>query len=93
MSEGRKEQEIDRWIGAASAVLQMFYRSVVVRRELSWMTKLSIYQSFYVPTLTCGHKLWAVTDRMRSRIQEPNHPGWAGVKSLLIYIESSQMRW
>ena len=35
MSDGRREREIDRRIGAASAVVQTFYRSVVVRRELS----------------------------------------------------------
>jgi len=31
--------------------------------------KLSIYRSIYVPTLTYRHKLWVVTERMRSRIQ------------------------
>jgi len=30
---------------------------------------LSIYRSIYVPTLTYGHKLWVVTERMRSPIQ------------------------
>ncbi|TWW71177.1 hypothetical protein D4764_17G0006600 [Takifugu flavidus] len=34
-SEGRMEQEIDRRIGAASAVMQTLHWSVVVKRELS----------------------------------------------------------
>ncbi|TWW68211.1 hypothetical protein D4764_19G0000090 [Takifugu flavidus] len=34
-SEGRMEQEIDRRIGAASAVMQTLHQSVVVKRELS----------------------------------------------------------
>jgi len=40
-----------------------------VKRELSRKAKLSIYRSIYVPTLTYGHKLWVVTEGMRSRIQ------------------------
>ncbi|TWW67188.1 hypothetical protein D4764_02G0002290 [Takifugu flavidus] len=58
MSEGRMEQEIDRRIGAASAVMRTLHRSVVVKRELSQKAKLSIYRSIFVPTLTYGHELW-----------------------------------
>ncbi|CAM4611183.1 unnamed protein product [Leuciscus chuanchicus] len=68
-SEGRMEWEIDRRIGAASAVMRSMYRSVVVKKELSRKAKLSIYQSIYVPTLTYGHELWVMTERIRSRIQ------------------------
>ena len=46
------EREMDRQIGAASAVMRALYRTVVVKRELSRKAKLSIYQSIYVPTLT-----------------------------------------
>ncbi len=31
------------------------YQSVVVKKELSYKAKLSIYRSIYVPTLTYGH--------------------------------------
>ncbi|KAK3527289.1 hypothetical protein QTP86_018597 [Hemibagrus guttatus] len=68
-SEGRMDREIDRRIGAAAAVMQSMYRSVVVKKELSRKAKLSIYQSIYVPTLTYGHELWVMTERVRSRIQ------------------------
>ncbi|MDF4367610.1 hypothetical protein P3387_26150, partial [Vibrio parahaemolyticus] len=51
-SEGRMEREIDRRIGAASAVMRALNRSVVVKRELSQKAKLSIYRSIFVPTLT-----------------------------------------
>jgi hypothetical protein len=68
-SEGRMEREIDRRIGAASAVMRTLHRSVVVKRELSRKAKLSIYQSIFVPTLTYGHELWVVTERTRSRVQ------------------------
>nr|XP_049577496.1 glycine receptor subunit alpha-3 isoform X1 [Syngnathus scovelli] len=68
-SEGRMEREIDRRIGAASAVMRTLYRSVVVKRELSQKAKLSIYPLIYAPILTYGHELWVVTERTRSRIQ------------------------
>ncbi|XP_047467164.1 uncharacterized protein LOC125023726 [Mugil cephalus] len=68
-SEGRMEQEIDRRIGAASAVLRVLNQSVVVKRELSRKAKLSIYRAIYVPTLTYGHQLWVMTERTRSQIQ------------------------
>ena len=40
-----------------------------MKKELSQKAKLSIYRSIYIPTLTYGHELWVVTERMRSRIQ------------------------
>ncbi|KAK3529874.1 hypothetical protein QTP86_007288 [Hemibagrus guttatus] len=67
-SEGRMDREIDRRIGAAAAVMRSMYWSVVVK-ELSQKAKISIYQSIYVPTLTYGHELWVMTERIRSRIQ------------------------
>ena len=33
MSEGRRQREIDRRIGAAAAVMQSLYQSVVVKKE------------------------------------------------------------
>ncbi|KAK3515257.1 hypothetical protein QTP70_013021, partial [Hemibagrus guttatus] len=68
-SEGRMDREIDRRISAAAAVMRSMYWSVVVKKELSRKAKLSIYQSIYVPTLTYGHELWVMTERVRSRIQ------------------------
>ncbi|KAI3376109.1 hypothetical protein L3Q82_016635 [Scortum barcoo] len=41
-SEGKMEREIDRRIGAASAVMRSVYRTVVVKKELSRKAKLSI---------------------------------------------------
>ncbi|TWW55191.1 hypothetical protein D4764_09G0002400 [Takifugu flavidus] len=70
-SEGRMEREINRRIGAASAVMRALNRSVMVKRELSWKAKLSIYRSIYAPVLTYGHQCWVMTERTRSRIQAP----------------------
>ncbi|KAI3370712.1 hypothetical protein L3Q82_007269 [Scortum barcoo] len=78
------EREIDRRIGAASAVMRSVYRTVVVvKKELSRKAKLSIYRSIYVPHLTYGHELWVMTERTRSpmdtsgRNEFPPQGGWA----------------
>ncbi|KAI3377375.1 hypothetical protein L3Q82_008564 [Scortum barcoo] len=69
-SEGKIEREIDRRIGAASAVMRSVYRTVVVKKELSRKAKaLDLPGSIYAPTLTYGHELWVMTERTRSRIQ------------------------
>ena len=68
-SDGKLEQEMNRRIGASSAIMRALLRSIVVKRELSQKAKLSIYWSIFVPTLTCSHEIWIVTERMRSQIQ------------------------
>lgn len=42
---------------------------VVVKREPSQKATPWIYQSIYILTLTYGHELWVVTERMRSWTQ------------------------
>ncbi|KAI3363966.1 hypothetical protein L3Q82_001544 [Scortum barcoo] len=66
-SEGKIEREIDRRIGAASAVMRSVYRTVVVKKELSRKAKLSIYRSIYAPHLTYGHELWGGVPGMSHR--------------------------
>ena len=67
--EGRTEQEIDRRLSAASAIMWSLYWSVVVKRELSQKARLSVYRLIFVPSLNYGHKLWVLTERMRSWTQ------------------------
>ncbi len=50
-SEGA-QHEINRWVGAVSAVMWALYWTVGVKRKLSWKAKLLINQSIYVPSLT-----------------------------------------
>ena len=68
-SEGTREREMGRRIGAAGAVLRSLCRTIVMKRELSQKAKLSIYRSIFIPTLTYGHEGWVMTERTRSRIQ------------------------
>lgn len=56
------ERGIDRRMGAASAVINLLSKSVVVT--------LSIYRSIdYVSTLTCCHEVLVMTGRMGLRIR------------------------
>ncbi|TWW76641.1 hypothetical protein D4764_12G0000310 [Takifugu flavidus] len=93
-SEGGMEREIDRRIGAASAVMRALNRSVVVKKELSRKAKFSIYRSIYVPVLTYGRQRWVMTERTRSRTQAAEMsflPRVAGL-SLRDRVRSSDIR-
>jgi len=68
-SDGWLEREMDRRIGASSAMMMALLRSIVVKMELSWKAKVSVHCSIFVPTLTYGHEIWVETKRTRSRIQ------------------------
>jgi len=62
-------KEIDKRIGKANAVLREIYRSVVTKRELSNIVKLSVIKSVCVPILTCIHESWLMTGRILSQVQ------------------------
>lgn len=64
-SEGRMEQEVDRFGGASEVI----WTPLRVKQELSRKVKLLIYWSICVPPLNCSHELWVVTERTRSQIQ------------------------
>ncbi len=44
-------------------------RSVVRKAELSRKAKISVFQSVFAPTLTYGHEIWVMTEKIRSRVQ------------------------
>ncbi|KAK3559963.1 hypothetical protein QTP86_033662 [Hemibagrus guttatus] len=58
--------QTDQCSGSSNAVYVLV---CCVKKELSQKAKLTIYQSSYVPSLTYGHELWVMTERVRSRIQ------------------------
>ena len=63
-SDGRQDEELDTRIGKASAVMRALHYSVVMRRELSKMAKLSILKTVFVPIFTYDHESWVMTERM-----------------------------
>ena len=65
MCEGRMEQDINRRVSVSSAAMQTPHQSTVVKEELSQKTRFSVN----ILTLTCGHELWVMTEKMRLWIQ------------------------
>lgn len=68
LSEGGKQWELDRWIGASVEMLKLYW-DVVGRRDLGMELKILIYWSVYIPTFIYG-ELCVVTERVGSSIQE-----------------------
>lgn len=68
-SDGKSNAELSCRIGQAGSILRELGQSVIRKAELSVQAKLSVFNSVYVPTLTYGHEIWVVTERIRSRIQ------------------------
>ncbi|TWW75583.1 hypothetical protein D4764_13G0002450 [Takifugu flavidus] len=84
-SEGRMEQEIDRRISAASAVMRTLHRSVVVKKGEERRSSRFTGRSSFLPS----PMVMSFGDRVRSSaIREE-----LGVEPLLIHVERSQMRW
>jgi len=57
------------WIDKANAVLRELHRSLVTKRKLSNIAKLSVFKSAFVPILTCDPESWVMTE-MISQGQE-----------------------
>ena len=68
-SDGRQDEELHTRIGKASAVMRALRCSIVVKRELPKMAKLSIFKAVFVPILTYGHESWEMIERMKSLVQ------------------------
>jgi len=64
------EDAIDSRIGKANASLRELYIALwTKKRELSNNAKLSVFKLVFVPILTYGHELWAMTESMLSKVQ------------------------
>lgn len=55
---------MDKQIVAVSTITQSMCKTAVVKRKLHQKAKLSINKSVHVPTLTYGHKLRVLTERI-----------------------------
>lgn len=62
---------------------------VVVRKEMRWTVKFSIYQFIYVPTVTYGYELWIMSKNTKPWIQTAERNffiGWSRSTLSWIYI-------
>ena len=66
-SEERQDEELDTRIDKASAVIRALHYSVVIKRELSKKTKLSIFKTIFVPINT--YKAVVETDSSETKTE------------------------
>ncbi|KAL3043760.1 hypothetical protein OYC64_003589 [Pagothenia borchgrevinki] len=85
-SEGTMEREMGRRIGAAGAVLQSLYRTVVTKRELSQKAKQIQAAEMGFLRRVAGVSL---RDKVRSSVIREG----LGVEPLLLRVERSQLKW
>ncbi|TWW73379.1 hypothetical protein D4764_15G0007730 [Takifugu flavidus] len=93
MSEGRMEQEIDRRIGAASAVMRTLHWSVVVKRDGEEIAEPNCEALDLLVDLRSYPHLWVAGLSLRDRVRSSAIREELGVQPLLLRIERSQMRW
>ena len=67
--EGTCDDEIEKRIGAASKAIGALRKEVLERRELSKDTKMRVFNTVIIPTLTYGCETWTLQKRHRSSIQ------------------------
>ena len=93
-SDGRQDKELDTRIGKASAVMRALHYSVVMKRELSKKTKLSIFKTVFVPILTNGHESWVMSKRVRSQVQPSEMRFQRRIEGVTLFnkVRSSEIR-
>jgi hypothetical protein len=67
--EGKMEEEINARIKAAVRLFHGIKQAFLNKKEISKQTKIAVYKSTYVPTLTYGCETWNMNQRQKSRIQ------------------------
>ncbi|XP_073989088.1 uncharacterized protein [Rhodnius prolixus] len=68
-SDGRVKDELNSRCAASGKLFQAINKKFVSKREVSKQTKLRIFNSIYLPTLTYGCESWALTKNSKNRIQ------------------------
>ena len=66
---GTQDEELSVQSGKASAAVQALHHFGVLKRDLLKKLKLLVFKAIFVPILTCSHKSWVMTERMRSHMQ------------------------
>lgn len=67
--DGKIDIEINERIGAASRLFHSIRNKFLGKREITKKTKLAVYKSTFVPTLTYGCESWALTKKHKSKLQ------------------------
>jgi hypothetical protein len=66
--DGRIDKEINNRIKKASQIYYKINNTVLGKKEVDPKTKIQIYKSVHIPTLTYGAESWPLTTRHENRI-------------------------
>jgi hypothetical protein len=65
----RIDPEVNNRIAAAGRLYHAISRGFTGKREVSKMTKLTVYRTVYLPTLTYSAESWTLGAKQHSRLQ------------------------
>ncbi|KAJ8935859.1 hypothetical protein NQ318_015970 [Aromia moschata] len=68
-SQGYQDQEINARIQSASNMFHSMKSSFIGKKEVSIKTKMSVYNSIYVPILIFGCESWVLNQKHKSMVQ------------------------
>jgi hypothetical protein len=68
MNDGRTDKDINNRIKKANQIYYEINNTILGKKEVDPKTKIQIYRSVYIPTLTCGAESWPLTTKHESRI-------------------------
>lgn len=67
--DGKPDKDLNTRIAASGRLYHALNRAFLGKNEISTKTKLAVYNSTYVPTLTYGCESWALTRSRNNRLQ------------------------
>lgn len=67
--DGKIDQELNSRITAASCLFNSIKWIFLNKREVAKQTKIAVYKSTYVPTLSYSSEMWTMTQRQKGRLQ------------------------
>lgn len=68
-STGGNEKDVDSRIKATVSTFYALKNTLINKKEISKNTKIKIYKTIYLPTLTYGCESWVLSDRQKSKLQ------------------------
>lgn len=67
--KGTMDADINERISATAKLYYQLQRGFIQKREISRKTKLAVFRSVYIPTLTYGCESWTISKRSASKLQ------------------------
>ncbi|KAJ3655554.1 hypothetical protein Zmor_014678 [Zophobas morio] len=91
---GRQEADNTERIEKCNKLYYAINNTFINKREISQKTKMSVYKTIYLPTLTYGCETWVLSQKMKSRLEANEMKYLRRVIGVTLrdHIRSSQIR-